>query len=128
MSQINYEVQPGDTLPSVAERCGHSGEWQAILESAPFLEGLDYLAVPAGTTVLLPADWVPRGYESDAAAAEAESAGGPPPDDLAGLSAAELIELAGEAEDSAWLDAIAEAAGGRVTVLAAVDARRAQLA
>jgi hypothetical protein len=76
MSQLNYEVQPGDTLPSVAERCGHPGEWQAILESAPFLEGLDYLAVPAGTMVLLPADWVPAGMEPPAAR-ESRAAGDP---------------------------------------------------
>jgi hypothetical protein len=63
MSQINYTTIGGDSLPIVAERCGHAGEWPAILEVNPWLEGLDYMAVPPGSNVLLPDDWMPRGYE-----------------------------------------------------------------
>lgn len=64
MAQIVYTTVGGDTLPSVAEACGHSGEWRAILDTATWLEGLDYMAVPPGSEVLLPPDWVPAGYEA----------------------------------------------------------------
>jgi hypothetical protein len=65
MPQYNYQTQGSDSLPSVAERCGHSGEWQEIIATNPWLEGLDYLAVPPGSQVLLPMDWVPSGIGTD---------------------------------------------------------------
>ena len=77
MAQINYTTVGGDTLPSVAEACGHSGEWQAILEVNPWInETSDYMSVPPGSSVLLPPDWTPAGYEDQAAeqaAAESKS-------------------------------------------------------
>jgi hypothetical protein len=67
--QIMYTTVGGDSLPSVAEACGHPGEWQAILETAPWIaESGDYLAVPPGSQVLLPMDWVPPGYEAPSSA------------------------------------------------------------
>ena len=70
MVRIPYTTVGGDTLPSVAEACGHWGEWQAILESSPFLEGLDYLQVPPGSELLLPDGWVPAGYDAPAGAGD----------------------------------------------------------
>lgn len=120
MPQINYTVQGGDTLPSVAEACGHSGEWPAILETNPWInESSDYMSVPPGSSVLLPMDWVPAGWETPAEA-ESELV----TVDLNTLTASELIQLAGEAQTLAELDAIDAAARGRVTVSDAVYARR----
>lgn len=70
MPQINYTTVGGDTLPSVAEACGHSGEWPAILEVNPWItDGSDYLNVPPGSNVLLPQDWTPAGYEAASSSA-----------------------------------------------------------
>jgi hypothetical protein len=72
LMQINYTVEGSDTLPSIAEACGHSGEWTSILESAPWLQGLDYLAVPPGSSVLLPDGWEPRSYAEEGRAIQTE--------------------------------------------------------
>ena len=122
MVQINYTTVGGDTLPSVAEACGHPGEWQAILEVNPWInESSDYMSVPPGSSVLLPGDWIPAGYEPPAGPG-AENSGGTV--DMSTMTAAELIQLAGEAQTLAELDAIDAAARGRVTVSDAVYARR----
>jgi hypothetical protein len=51
-----YTTLPLDTLPSIAEACGHSGEWAAILyfnETAL----TDYNNIQPGTEVVLPDGW-----------------------------------------------------------------------
>lgn len=66
MAQYTWTLTHGDTLPHIAEQCGHSGEWSAILESSPFLVGLDYMAIAPETSILLPDGWLPPGAsESD---------------------------------------------------------------
>lgn len=121
LSQVSYTTQGGDTLPSVAEACGHSGEWPAILAVNPWIpEGGDYLNVPPGSSVLLPGGWVPAGWERPQDA-QSELASGV---DLNTLTAAELVQLAGDAATLAQLDAIDAASKGRVTVQDAVYARR----
>jgi hypothetical protein len=127
MAQINYLTVGGDTLPSVAESCGHPGEWQEILAVNPWIpENGDYLNVPPGTNVLLPPDWTPAGYDDpDAdAAAQAQGSSVVP---ASSMTAAELIGLARTATTETELDAIAAAAGERVSVLDAVAARQNQL-
>lgn len=124
MPQINYTTVGGDTLPSVAEACGHSGEWREILAVNPWIEeSSDYMSVPPGSNVLLPMDWLPAGWEPPTEAEAATSS----PAELSSMTAAELIQLANEAQTLAELDAIDNAAAGRVTVTAAVDQRRATL-
>lgn len=124
MVQINYTTVGGDTLPSVAEACGHSGEWRAILDVNPWIaESSDYMSVPPGSSVLLPGDWIPAGWEPPA---EAEAEIGSTAE-LSSASASELVQLAGEAQTLAELDAIDAAARGRVTVTDAVYARRETL-
>jgi LysM repeat protein len=54
-----YVTQPGDSLPSIAEACGHPGEWQLIVawnapETIP-----DPNNIQPGMTIVLPdlASW-----------------------------------------------------------------------
>jgi len=124
MPQVNYTVQGGDTLPSIAEACGHPGEWTAIVETASWLEGLDYLAVPPGTEILLPMDWAPGPAAEETLGEQAELSGQAP---TSSMTASELIGMAQVATTEAQLDAISAAANGRVTVLDAVTERAAQL-
>jgi hypothetical protein len=124
MAQYTWTLAHGDTLPAIAEACGHSGEWTVIMESSPFLEGLDYTMLSPGTAILLPDGWLPAGVEPEP---EPEPPSGLSSTDLSGLSAADLIDLANAATTDAELDAIDAAAAGRVTVTNAVEARRGQL-
>jgi len=56
-TQYTYETVHGDSLPLIAELCGHSGEWSAIMDSSPFLWDLDWNNIQAGMSILLPAGW-----------------------------------------------------------------------
>ena len=61
--QFTYETVPGDSLPLIAELCGHSGEWMAIMDSAPFLWNLDWNNIQPGMNILLPPGWQMGGGE-----------------------------------------------------------------
>jgi LysM repeat protein len=52
-----YVTQPGDSLPSIAEACGHSGEWLLIAAWNPDLA--DPHNIQPGMTLILPdlASW-----------------------------------------------------------------------
>jgi hypothetical protein len=125
-----YTIQHGDTLPRVAEKLGHSGEWQALVAANlalvadyPELDDAAKAALIAermtvGVELDVPVEWVER-------EAPAESGGTVVP--ASSMSAAELIALANSAQTLDELDAIDAAAAGRVTVNDAVDARRATL-
>jgi LysM domain len=61
-----YVTQPGDSLPSIAEACGHPGEWQLIVawnapETIP-----DPNNIQPGMTIVLPdlASWTPGDPEA----------------------------------------------------------------
>ena len=58
MTQYNYVTIHGDSLPLIAELCGHSGEWMAIMDSAPYLWDLDWNNIQAGMSILLPDGWM----------------------------------------------------------------------
>lgn len=54
-----YLTVGGDSLPSIAERCGHSGEW---LELANLNEGhvwTDWNNIQPGLLLDIPSDWLP---------------------------------------------------------------------
>lgn len=51
-----YTVQPHDSLPSIAERLGHPGEWQA-LRDANADAILDYNVLLIGMVLTLPEGW-----------------------------------------------------------------------
>lgn len=57
MGSSEYLTMPGDSLPSIAEACGHSGEWQLILAWNSDLT--DYNNIQPGMTIILPdlASW-----------------------------------------------------------------------
>jgi hypothetical protein len=59
MASSEYVTLPGDSLPSIAEACGHPGEWQLIVawnapETIP-----DPNNIQPGMTIVLPdlTDW-----------------------------------------------------------------------
>jgi hypothetical protein len=52
MASSEYITLPGDSLPSIAEACGHSGEWQLILAWNPDL--VDWNNIQPGMTIILP--------------------------------------------------------------------------
>jgi nucleoid-associated protein YgaU len=52
-----YVVQPGDSLPLIAERFGHSGEWRE-LHFANFREIFDPAAIAPGQELAVPPEWV----------------------------------------------------------------------
>ena len=110
-----YVTVGGDSLPSLAERAGRPGEWQAIAQANEGHPWADYNNLQPGLTLVMPDGWVSGG--------ETQPAG----EDLSGLSASELVSLAQAAQTLAELDAIDAVAGGRVTVTNAVDARRTTL-
>jgi hypothetical protein len=63
MASSEYVTLPGDSLPSIAEACGHPGEWQLIVawnapETIP-----DPNNIQPGMTIVLPdlASWQPSG-------------------------------------------------------------------
>jgi len=58
MTQYTYETLPGDSLPLIAELCGHSGEWMAIMDSAPYLWDMDWNNIQPGMNILLPDGWI----------------------------------------------------------------------
>jgi len=49
---MTYTTQPGDSLPSIAEACGHSGEWQMIAAWNPDLP--DVNNIQPGMELVLP--------------------------------------------------------------------------
>lgn len=51
-----YTVQPHDTLPSIAERYGHAGEWQ-VLRDANVDIILDANTLFIGSVLVLPEGW-----------------------------------------------------------------------
>jgi LysM repeat protein len=57
MASSEYVTQPGDSLPSIAEACGHSGEWQLVAAWNPDLA--DPHNIQPGMTLILPdlASW-----------------------------------------------------------------------
>jgi hypothetical protein len=57
MASSEYVTRPGDSLPSIAEACGHSGEWQLIAAWNPDLA--DPNNIQPGMTLILPdlASW-----------------------------------------------------------------------
>lgn len=122
----SYDVQYGDTLTSIAERLGHTGEWQALalanIDQVPddiSDEAKVYVVaerVYVGQTLEVPIEWMER---------EADSSSTVPVD--SSMSAAQLVQLAQQASTLSELDAIDAAAAGRSTVIAAVDQRRAEL-
>jgi LysM domain len=114
-----YVTVGGDSLPSIAERLGHAGEWQAIAEANTDHIWADYNNLQPGLEIELPAEWLTTTEPVQAETLDAA--------ELAGLNAADLVDLANAANTLAELDAIEAAANGRVTVLNAVSARRTAL-
>lgn len=124
-----YTTIAGDTLPSIAERAGHSGEWLELalanVDQVDIADVSDLVKATivadrsqyAGVVLMLPLNWVPQDDEPPATWTAPSSS----------MSAADLIALAGEASTLAELDAIDAAAAGRVTVTDAVYARRETL-
>jgi hypothetical protein len=57
MSSEPYVTQPGDSLPSIAEACGHSGEWALIAAWNPDLADINN--IQPGMSLILPdlASW-----------------------------------------------------------------------
>jgi LysM repeat protein len=52
MASSEYVTQPGDSLPSIAEACGHPGEWLLIAAWNPDLA--DVNNIQPGMTLILP--------------------------------------------------------------------------
>jgi LysM repeat protein len=74
-SNSEYVTQPGDSLPSIAEACGHPGEWQLIVawnapETIP-----DPNNIQPGMTIVLPdlASWQPGDPEATSTDEKASS-------------------------------------------------------
>lgn len=120
ITESPYITLGGDTLPSIAERCGHPGEWLALAEyNVDHIWG-DYNNLQPGLEIAIPAGWLAKDVEE-----VAEAGGGAlDPAELAQLNATDLASLASSATTLAELDAIDAAANGRVTVLNAVSSRR----
>jgi hypothetical protein len=59
---VSYTTEPMDSLPSIAEAWGHSGEWQAISEMNPDLP--DPHNIQPGMEILIPVEWLEREEES----------------------------------------------------------------
>lgn len=53
---MSYTTEPMDSLPSIAEAFGHSGEWQALSEYNPDLP--DPHNIQPGMDLLIPPDWI----------------------------------------------------------------------
>jgi len=51
-----YTTEPMDSLPSIAEAWGHSGEWQFLWEFNPDLGDPNNLQ--PGMSLMIPAEWV----------------------------------------------------------------------
>ena len=51
-----YTTEPMDSLPSIAEAFGHSGEWQTLAEKNPDLA--DPHNIQPGMSLLIPDEWV----------------------------------------------------------------------
>lgn len=122
---MEYTVQPGDTLASIAEGFGHSGEWRVLAE----LNAEGDLQEPGNlwTDYLLqvPDEWAPDAVPIEG---EGEEGGAGLPDaTYEGLTASQLADRANQAQTLAELDAIDAQANGRVTVLNAVEAQRRAL-
>lgn len=111
-----YVTVGGDSLPSIAELYGHSGEWQALAEANVGHIWLDYNNLQPGLEITVPADWMPPTAET-----------APAGTDYSSMSASQLANLAYAAATLAELDAIDAAAAGRVTVTNAVSTRRNEL-
>lgn len=54
---MRYTVQPTETLTSIAEAHGHSGEWQVIAQLNP---GVDPGQLAGGLELELPDEWAPE--------------------------------------------------------------------
>lgn len=128
-----YVTAAGDTLPGVAERAGHAGEWlelalanigqvdEADLSDMAKAHLVAERGQQAGAVLMLPAGWAPQTEPAATEPAATEPAESVPLDTL---TAAELVDLASSAMTLAELDAIDAAARGRITVETAVDSRR----
>jgi hypothetical protein len=53
---MSYTTEPMDSLPSIAEAFGHSGEWQMLLEENPDLG--DWNNIQPGMTLSIPPEWI----------------------------------------------------------------------
>ena len=53
---MEYTTEPMDSLPSIAEAFGHSGEWQTLAEANPDLP--DFHNIQPGMGIMIPAEWV----------------------------------------------------------------------
>lgn len=123
-----YTIENGDTLPRVAEKLGHAGEWQALALAnlalvpgdAPDAEKAALMAerMTVGVELAIPMEWNDLEIEPPATSSVVPASS---------MTAAELIALAKGASTLAELDAIDAAAVGRVSVADAVDARRQTL-
>jgi hypothetical protein len=51
-----YITEPMDSLPSIAEAFGHSGEWQMLVEQNPDLS--DPHNIQPGMSLMIPDEWV----------------------------------------------------------------------
>jgi hypothetical protein len=117
-----YVTVGGDSLPSIAERCDHAGEWQALAEANAEHIWADYNNLQPGLELVLPAEWLLKDAQAaEAVFDEAEVI------EMSTFSAADLVDLASSASTLAELDAIDAASNGRVTVQNAVAARRSTL-
>lgn len=126
-----YTIENGDTLPRVAEKLGHAGEWLTLALANLALvpdEDQQYSdeakaaliaeRMTPGVELQIPMEWNDLEIEPPATSSVVPASS---------MTAAELIALAKGASTLAELDAIDAAAAGRVSVSDAVDARRQTL-
>jgi hypothetical protein len=60
---MEYTTEPMDSLPSIAEAFGHSGEWQVLVEENPDLP--DPHNIQPGMSILIPPEWIQEQAPAD---------------------------------------------------------------
>lgn len=60
ITETPYLTVGGDSLPSIAERCGHSGEWLALFDANPDNEWVQqhWNNIQPGLLIDIPPEWL----------------------------------------------------------------------
>lgn len=53
-----YVTIGGDSLPSIAERCGHAGEWAILADANRDHVWGDYNNIQPGLEIVIPPEWL----------------------------------------------------------------------
>jgi hypothetical protein len=60
---MEYITEPMDSLPSIAEAFGHSGEWLELAQENPDLP--DFHNIQPGMSILIPPEWIQEQAPAD---------------------------------------------------------------